>query len=336
VSRFVSIALGALSIFLLAGIVAIWSALNLDDLSSAATLRVFALYVTILVSLFAALAAIILHAARVRHLRLEELKNAMRQRRPVTSADEFGDLALQVNALIAELERRRAENRDEATARERDERLAALGRFAAGIAHEIRNPITNVIGFAALLRERCENEETRRDLVAIEEEARRCEAITDSITAFARAPTIRAEPVELAALIVAPAGLEVAIEAAEEARRVMADRILLRRVFDNLLANARDAGARRVVVAIARAGAQARLFLRDDGRGLPAAILERLFEPFATSRPGGLGLGLAIARGIVAAHGGELRARNRPEGGAEFEMTLPVVGVERLESTRWT
>jgi signal transduction histidine kinase len=334
VSRFVSIALGALSIFLLAAIVAIWSALKLDALSPAATLRVFALYVTILVAIFAALATIILHAARVRHVRLEALKNALRLQRPVTSADEFGDLALQVNALIAELGRRRAENRDETTARDRDERLAELGRFAAGIAHEIRNPITNVIGFAALLRERCENEETRRDLIAIEEEARRCEAITDSITAFSRVPTIRAEPVELAELIVAPANLEVAIEAVEEARRVMADRILLRRVFDNLLVNARDAGARRVAVRVERLGARARILFSDDGRGIPAAIVERLFEPFATSRPGGLGLGLAIARGIVAAHGGELGARNRPEGGAEFEMTLPVGGVDRLESAR--
>jgi signal transduction histidine kinase len=267
-------------------------------------------------------------------VRLEALKNALRLQRPVTSADEFGDLALQVNALIAELGRRRAENRDETTARDRDERLAELGRFAAGIAHEIRNPITNVIGFAALLRERCENEETRRDLIAIEEEARRCEAITDSITAFSRVPTIRAEPVELAELIVAPANLEVAIEAVEEARRVMADRILLRRVFDNLLVNARDAGARRVAVRVERLGARARILFSDDGRGIPAAIVERLFEPFATSRPGGLGLGLAIARGIVAAHGGELGARNRPEGGAEFEMTLPVGGVDRLESAR--
>lgn len=333
-SRFVSIALGAISIFLLAAIIAIWSALKLDGLSSAATLRVFALYVTILVAIFAALATIILHAARVRHLRLEVLKNALRLQRPVTSADEFGDLALQVNSLIAELGRRRAENREETTARDRDERLAELGRFAAGIAHEIRNPITNVIGFAALLRERCENEETRRDLIAIEEEARRCEAITDSITAFSRVPTIRAEPVELAELIVAPANLEVAIEAAEEARRVMADRILLRRVFDNLLVNARDAGARRVAVRVERLGARARILFSDDGRGIPAAIVERLFEPFATSRPGGLGLGLAIARGIVAAHGGELGARNRPEGGAEFEMTLPVGGVDRLESPR--
>lgn len=333
-SRFVSIALGALLVFFLAALVAVWSALRLEALSPLATLRVFALYATLLAAVCLALALLLAHAARRRHRRFEAFKEDLRRRRPVAATDEFGDLALQTNALLAELDRRRAENRDEATARERDERLAELGRFAAGIAHEIRNPITNVIGFAALLRERCASEETRRDLVAIEEEARRCETITDSIMAFARAPAIRAEPVGLAGLIVAPPGLEVVFECAAEARRVMADRLLLRRVFDNLLVNARDAGARLVTVRIERRGAWARIVFADDGRGIPTAILERLFEPFATSRPGGLGLGLAIARGIVVAHGGELQARNRPAGGAEFEMTLPVGGVERIESAR--
>ena len=323
-TRIVSAALGALLVLFLTALVAVWAALAMRTLSPADTLRVFAMLGFVLTAVLVAVATMLVMTIRVRRRRLDAFKEALRLRRPMAPGGEFGDLTLLANGLLEELARARRERRASDEIGDRDERLASLGRFAAGIAHEIRNPITNVIGFAALARERCEDESLLRDLAAIEEEARRCEAITDSVTAFSRVPAIRPEPLDPVTLLVAPPGLELAVEGDAAGTRIMGDRVLLRRVLENLLENARHAGARRVTVVIERVGADLRLRVRDDGRGIPAAIVERLFEPFATSRPGGLGLGLAIARGIVAAHGGTLVARNQPAGGAEFEVVLPV------------
>jgi signal transduction histidine kinase len=290
-------------------------------------LRLFLILMTALAAV--ACVAVVMVGLPLRRERVarRNLVAAMDARRPEAVPEDPPELARSVRDLLAALKRAEDEAAHSAGTSDRAERLAAIGRLASGLAHEIRNPITNVIGFAALARERCADESLRKDLATIEEEARRCEAITDSILAFSRTPKIVAEPVDLPELLEAGGGLPVAVECDVHARRVMADRTLLRRVFDNLVKNAADAGARSVAVRIRRDGGFARVTLRDDGSGIPVAMLERLFDPFSTSKTGGLGLGLAISRGIVSAHGGQLTARNHPEGGAEFEVVIPVKGI---------
>jgi signal transduction histidine kinase len=309
---------------LLASWVAVSIALESRAISASQHLRLFFILMTTLTAVACVAVLLVWLPLRRERGARRALVAAIDARRPESVPSDPPELAGRVRNLLIAVQRAEERASHSAGSSDRAERLAAIGRLASGLAHEIRNPITNVIGFAALARERCADDQLRKDLVTIEEEARRCESITDSILAFSRTPKIVPEPVDLPELLSAPAVLPVSIECDETARRVMADRTLLRRVFENLVKNAADAGARSVAVRVKRDGANARVVLRDDGPGIPVAMLERLFEPFSTSKNGGLGLGLAISRGVVAAHGGALSARNHPEGGAEFEIVLPV------------
>lgn len=289
-------------IFLLFASVALWVALRMPALEPAQFARAFTTMVCLL--LLVGAAAIFLPLSILRRER-----------------DAVNDLTRRIGAGDEERARLLARADDRQAKGDRDERLAALGRFASGLAHEIRNPITNVIGYAALLRERCTDENLRGDLKIIEEEARRCESVTDSILAFSRTPRIANETVDIASVFAPPSG---EIKIVENAARIEGDKTLLRQVAENLFRNAADAGAKKIDVRVKRAGTHVVIRITDDGKGIPVHLLERIFEPFATARKGGLGLGLALARGVIAAHGGAIKARNRPEGGAEFEITLPV------------
>lgn len=322
--------------------VAIGASLSVSGLHGAMFARAFLLFVVTLLVVAAAAILIPLRAIRALAHDRQQLITALAERRTVSVSGPLAGLSRLSNALVEE-------NRDLAvrvarasTGADREERLAAIGRLAAGLAHELRNPLTSVIGLCALARESCEDDRLCRDLKAIESEARRCEAISESILAFSRTPRLNLGPVDLASFFVAsstegdvlgggilPAGLTIRLDVAPEAARFIGDVTLLGRVFTNLLANARDAGATSVEVRARRSGAMLKIDVLDDGRGIPAAMLDQLFDAFATSRAGGLGLGLPISRGIVTAHGGTLAARNRPEGGADFVMELPVQPAEK-------
>lgn len=300
-----------------------WIALNLNTAVLQQRARLFALLLLAFLLVETALFSVPYMYAR-RQARLEtELAEALRTRR--TLAPDAHLLAGTVNDLLRDLAA--AESRCAALTGQvnREERLAELGRLASGLAHEIRNPITNIIGYAQLALERHgEDGSLKADLETIIAEARRCESITDSILSFSRAPRLSRETVTLADLLPSVPGLEISLRVQENAGVLLADRVLLGRVLANLVTNAVEAGAKRLVITAERIGSNLRWRFADDGPGIPAALVETLFEPFTTAKRGGLGLGLAIARGIVTAHGGTLSARNRAEGGAEFELVLPV------------
>lgn len=319
--------IAALALLLIFALVAVGASLRMPALAGGSWVRVVLLFAVLLgiVTVIAGLLPwrVLRAAARER----DALGEALAARRDPAVGAVFPEVARRASALLAENRELAARATELSSGVDREERLAAIGRLAAGLAHELRNPLTTVIGMAALARERCGEDALARDLAAIEAEARRCEAISESILAFSRTPRIQAAPVRIEDLLVRPMeGLEVSFEATAEARSVVADSILLGRVFANLMANAREAGAGAIRVRAERTGSLVRIAFADDGRGIPAALLEHLFDAFATTKSGGLGLGLAICRGIVSAHGGELSARNRPEGGAEFLITLPVAG----------
>ncbi len=319
---------GILAILLLSAL-AVWIALTSPESNPQRVIMTYLAMMTGLATTGLAVALTLVIALRRDHRRVTEIMKALEERRPAHLDGEWSLFAARVNAMLGELSRLEKERAESGGERERTTKLAAVGKLAAGLAHEIRNPITNVIGYASLCREKCEDPQLERDLRTIEEEARRCESITDSILAFSRAPVLSPEPVELSECFAAPPGLAVESLFAEGTERVIGDRVLLGRVFANLLSNAFEAGAKRIRVESERVGADAVFRLKDDGRGIPREMLETLFEPFQTSRRGGLGLGLALCRGIIQAHGGRITGRNRPEGGAEFEVVLPVAGPKR-------
>jgi signal transduction histidine kinase len=213
------------------------------------------------------------------------------------------------------------------------ERLASVGRLAGGVAHEINNPAGVILGRASFLRtvavETGGDAELVDDLVVIERQAERIRQITGSLLRFARASTGVHAPLDLAD--VARDALALVRLEARSRGVVLVDTLAacprtgdaqaLEQVAYNLLRNAVHAAKGEVRVGTGPDG----LVVEDDGAGIPTEHLARIFEPFFTTKPPGegTGLGLAVAHGIVAEHGGRLLADNRPGGGARFRVTLP-------------
>ncbi|HEX7128042.1 MAG TPA: ATP-binding protein [Thermodesulfobacteriota bacterium] len=218
----------------------------------------------------------------------------------------------------------------------RVDRLAAVGKLAAGMAHEIRNPLASMSGSVQLLREElvtASREHRRLMDIILRETDRLNELITDFLL-FARPGTPRREPVDLAAVIEETAALvgtgrERAVELDVRLERplpMVGDPRELRQVFWNLVVNAEQAmprGGRIEVAGRLVAGGSIEVTVKDGGSGIAARDLERIFDPFFTTKPNGTGLGLAIVHRIVQSHGGTIAVASRPDAGTTFTLRLP-------------
>ncbi len=229
-------------------------------------------------------------------------------------------------------EKTRARLREAAQQQSRDQRLAALGRMTGGIAHEIRNPI-------AAMRLKAENalalgpERQGDALRSIVGQIDRLEGLVQSLLALVQPVTLAPVRVELPAwLAERAAGVQGRADAARVELRVapgapaeaVFDPIHLARAVDNLLDNALRHAPRggRVVLSAMRDDAALRIHVDDDGPGVAESLRPQLFEPFATGRADGTGLGLALSREVALAHGGELRHVPLPQG-TRFELEIP-------------
>lgn len=220
------------------------------------------------------------------------------------------------------------------------DKLAAMGDMACGIAHELRNPMMAVKGFAALLAPRLpEGSEERRWAGLIVEGAGEADQILTSMMSLASPEKLSLESVDphelargalrLARLDVERAGTaQWSLESAVDCPVFAGDRIKLRQALRNLLANALQAqpagGAVRLELACEAGEVVARV--QDAGPGIPRALARRVFEPFFTTRAEGTGLGLALVQRIAELHGGrvELSTRPSPLGGAEVRLHIPI------------
>lgn len=215
------------------------------------------------------------------------------------------------------------------------ESLARLGEMAGGVAHELRNSLATLSGYLTLIERRPDEESVADYLAEIRHEAAHLERVLDDFLSFARPGTARMGELSLDRLLrraasdPSLAGMEVQVES-DPAGEVWlrGDPQLLERAVRNLLHNAAQAereagrsGPVRAAVALRDDGVV--LAIEDRGPGLPPEIRERLFHPFATSRRGGVGLGLALAHRIVVLHGGRIRLDDRPEGGTRAELFFP-------------
>jgi signal transduction histidine kinase len=256
--------------------------------------------------------------------------------------------------LTAQVERLQGELREAKAAVERSRHLAMVGELAAGIAHEIRNPLGSIGLYARMLQE---------DLAAmpgpcatagkIAGAVARLNAVVHDVLAFARPIKVRADEIDAVELMSGALeaargpgeeweGVEVDLgESAKKALAINGDPNLLHQALVNVIRNAAQAMTpdegprpenRRIELACQRRRVRdgegrpqmmVSLSVRDTGPGFPAEVLPRVFQPFFTTRAAGTGLGLAIVHRILDAHGGRVAISNHPGGGAVVELLLP-------------
>lgn len=215
------------------------------------------------------------------------------------------------------------------------EALARLGELTAGLAHEFRNGLATIQGYAQLLDPQSLAEPHRAYLEGIRRETHSLGAVVTKFLEFARPDSMMRAPVDLRVIIERlitelPGEAEVTMTGRFEL--VDGDEVLLRQAIGNLLRNGVEAcsGAGvppRVQVhgELEPDGRALRLTVADNGPGIPSDVLPRVFRPFFTTRAQGTGLGLAIVQKVVVGHNGLVSVSNRPEGGAAFRVTLPLV-----------
>ena len=257
-------------------------------------------------------------------------------REPVGSVIVARDLTPQTR-----LEAEREELRKRLT---QSEKLAALGQFVAGIAHELNNPLQGVLGHLELLRTTgAFPKQLRREVQVIYREADRAAKIVRNLLVFAGSRRLTLRSVSLNGVLQKvlalrtpahrAAGIEVVRHYDEKLPRVKSDPLLLHQVFLNMVMNAEHAiaatgrdGRIEIATSVAPSGDRIIATVRDTGVGIPDDTLSRIFEPFYTTKEvgKGTGLGLAITYGIVQEHGGQIIAANHPDGGAVFTVELPI------------
>ncbi len=239
-------------------------------------------------------------------------------------------------------ERIRAETERQALtqAARRGEKLAALGALAAGLAHELNNPIGIMSSrIEVMLLEGAELPgEVREDLKVLHRQTQRVARITQGLLSFARRSSGARAPVDLNYIVretlllvesqIAKAGVRLSVDLAPELPAVLGDADTLQQVVLNLVTNARDALAGGGTIGIAtrvRAPATIELVIADTGPGIAPEDLPRLFDPFFTTKPAGTGLGLSITHGIVHEHSGTIDVDSAPGQGTRFILTFPAL-----------
>ena len=217
---------------------------------------------------------------------------------------------------------------------QRRKALAAVGELAAGLAHEVRNPVAAIRGAAQAMGPEATDRQHDEMLEVIEQESERLGRFVGEFLDYARPASPRRDAVDPAALFarclqgqrLAGRKIEAEVSILEPAPPVLGDPDQLRRVLDNLLQNAWEAGGDGVRVRLeVHAAEDGRVAVRfeDNGPGIPDEELKRLFRPFHTTKDGGTGLGLALVHRIVEAHGGEIRVESPPGSGAAFDFVFP-------------
>jgi len=249
--------------------------------------------------------------------------------------DSHDRLNREVAGLHDELKRKNAELR-------RRERLAALGEMAAGLAHEIRNPLGGIALYASMLERELDGQPKPQDAAKqISRAVRSLDQLVSEILDFAQEHRLQRRLCKLgdvinevrqaialfpdtqnATLTIAPTDAQIMVDA---------DPPRLRQALLNLIVNAMQAAggrgrvrlsARRLAENQGQSG-EVQIEVCDDGPGIPVESLDRIFNPFFTTKASGTGLGLAIVHRIAEAHGGSVRATNRADGGARFVLSIP-------------
>jgi len=287
---------------------------------------------------------------------------------PVRGEDEFGSLARSSNTMMAALKKSRQELQEWVQTLEqkvnertqelrlaeaevaRGEKLASIGQLAAGIAHELNNPLTGVLTFTHLLRKKMpEGSQDAEDLDLVIRETKRCASIIRRLLDFAREKTPEKAQVNLNGLIeetvrfiersAALQHIEIALDLDPDLPPLFVDADLIKQVLINILVNAQQAITEHGNILVRSRVHESRKFtncgdesvraveiaITDTGCGIPKANLQRIFDPFFTSKEvgKGTGLGLSVSYGIVRSHGGDIEVESTEGEGTTFRVFLP-------------
>jgi two-component system NtrC family sensor kinase len=254
-------------------------------------------------------------------------------RAPVIAGGEVGQLASAFNDMLDTLQA----TQDRLVRREN---LASLGQLAAGVAHELNNPLATVLLYAeVLLRELPDDNPNRAELEVIVRETNRCKVTVASLLDFARQHQVEAHEIDLNALIVniidiegrhdAYGNVSIHLDLYPGLHRIQADPTQLRAVFINLLSNAAEAmpdgGTITIKTALGPTD-MVTITVEDTGEGIAPENLSKVYTPFFTTKPvgKGMGLGLAIVYGIVKMHRGQIQVRSHVGQGTTFTISLPI------------
>jgi signal transduction histidine kinase len=253
---------------------------------------------------------------------------------------EEGDLPalqLQMQGLIQEISRTVEQLQQREHEILRAEQLAAVGQIAAGVAHELRNPLTAIKMLVQTgLEEHPPSGLATEELAVIEQSIRRMEQYIQIFLDFARPPRAERRRIDLLEVVRRAVALvegrarrqkvDLAMHLPDEPLVASLDPEQIQQVLVNVLINSLDAQPRggMIEVGVGRHDGKVELEVSDRGPGLPAEIRGRLFEPFVTSKPDGVGLGLSICKRLIETNGGTIRIANAPGGGAAVAFTVPV------------
>ncbi len=221
------------------------------------------------------------------------------------------------------------------------DKLASIGEFSAGIAHEINNPLGVILGYTQLiLRGSAQGSQQYDDLKTIEKHVRHCKSIVEDLLSLARTSTPLKAACDLHPLIdevlafiqkhTKPGRIDIRKSYDPRLGPLMMEEKKIKQVLINLIMNARYAVGEQGVITVRttcdEASAQAVIRIEDTGGGIAPEHLARIFDPFFTTKPTGegTGLGLSVSYGIVKKHGGEITVQSRPGEGAAFTVTLPL------------
>jgi two-component system NtrC family sensor kinase len=291
---------------------------------------------------------------------------------PVRSGDELGEVAETFNSMTAALKDSQAELREAARALERKvaerteelriaqaeavrgEKLASVGLLASGIAHELNNPLTGVLTFSSLLRQKMpDGSPDAEDMDIVIRETKRCASIIRRLLDFARDKPPEKKFADLNQIIedtvriVEQAAhlrnIDITLELDHALPEVWVDPNQIKQVVMNLLVNAQHAIDERGSITIrtrlrpeqaADRVPMVEFSITDTGCGIPAENLQRIFDPFFTTKTGkGTGLGLSVSHGIVEAHGGTITVQSEVGKGSTFRVTLPLVRAPEVSAS---
>ncbi len=263
--------------------------------------------------------------------------------------DEIGRLAIELERMVDALGARDHQLREAADRVIRSERLAAMGRMAAHVTHEVRNPLTSIHLNSELLEEEialalagggdtaARKDEVRKLLVSIRREVDRLGSITEEYLRLARLPSPKLEPEDLGALArevatfvrreMEGSGIDVKVEVDATLPLVSADEAQIRQALLNLLRNAREAmpSGGDISLIVRQEGDDVVVRIADRGEGVPEEVRVKMFDAFYSTKERGTGLGLPLTQQIVLAHRGSIRCEAREGGGAEFVLTFPAL-----------